>query len=83
MLAQSHFHASLNGGIWIGRLKSDMADRGIYEQRSGPEHMRWFKSLYGMFGVPAELRSDGQGATLDEARRNSRRPGGGGWRGRS
>jgi hypothetical protein len=30
--------------------------------------MRWFWSLYGMFGVPAELRSDGQAATLDEAK---------------
>ena len=30
--------------------------------------MRWFRSLYGMFGVPAELRSDGQTATLDEAK---------------
>jgi hypothetical protein len=63
MLAQSHFHASPNGGICIGRL-----NRRIYEQRGGPEHMRWFWSLYGMFGVPAELRNDGQAATLDEAK---------------
>ena len=28
----------------------------------------WFWSLYGMFGVTAELRSDGQAATLDEAK---------------
>ena len=40
----------------------------IYEQRGGPEHMRWFWSLFGIFGKPADLRTDGHAATLDEAK---------------
>jgi hypothetical protein len=28
--------------------------------------MRWFWSLYGMFGRPAEVQTDGHAATLDE-----------------
>jgi hypothetical protein len=30
--------------------------------------MRWFCSLYGTFGKPAEVRSDGHAATLEEAK---------------
>jgi hypothetical protein len=40
----------------------------IYEQRGGPDHMRWCWSLYGMFGKPADMRTDGHAATLDEAK---------------
>jgi hypothetical protein len=36
----------------------------IYEQRGGPEHMRWFWSLFGIFGKPVDLRTDGHAATL-------------------
>ena len=40
----------------------------IYEQRGGPDHMRWCWSLYGIFGKPADMRTDGHAATLDEAK---------------
>jgi hypothetical protein len=30
--------------------------------------MRWFWSLYGMFGKPADMRTDGYAPTLDEAK---------------
>ena len=40
----------------------------IYEQRGWPDHMRWFWSLYGMLGKPADMRTDGDAATLDEAK---------------
>ena len=30
--------------------------------------MRWFWSLFGIFGKPADLRTDGHAATLDEAK---------------
>jgi hypothetical protein len=40
----------------------------IYEERSGPEHMRWFWSLYGMFGRPQAIRGDGRAPTLEEAK---------------
>ena len=39
----------------------------IYDQRGGPEHRRWFWSLYGMFGQPAKIRTDGHASTLEEA----------------
>ena len=39
----------------------------IYEERGGPEHLRWFWSLYGMFGKPAEIRSDGR-PTIEDAK---------------
>jgi hypothetical protein len=29
----------------------------IYQQRGGPESMRWFWSLYGVFGKPADMRT--------------------------
>jgi hypothetical protein len=40
----------------------------IYEQRSGPEHLRWYWSLSGMFGRPQDIRDDGRTATLEEAK---------------
>ena len=40
----------------------------IYEQRGGPDHIRWCWSLYGIFGKPAYMRADGHAATLDEAK---------------
>jgi hypothetical protein len=30
--------------------------------------MRWFWSLYGMFGKPVEIRTDGHAATIEEAK---------------
>jgi hypothetical protein len=35
----------------------DWAMGRIYEQRGGPDHMRWFWSLFGMFGKPADMRT--------------------------
>jgi hypothetical protein len=46
----------------------DWAMGRIYEQRGGPDHMRWCWSLYGIFGKPADMRTDGHAATLDEAK---------------
>jgi hypothetical protein len=46
----------------------DWAMSRIYEQRGGPDHMRWCWSLYGIFGKPADMRTDGHAATLDEAK---------------
>jgi hypothetical protein len=40
----------------------------IYEQRGGPDSMRWFWSLYGMLGKPVDMRTNGHAATLDEAK---------------
>ena len=48
-----------SGGWAMGR---------IYEQRGGPDSMRWFWSLHGIFGKPADMRADGHAATLDEAK---------------
>jgi hypothetical protein len=47
-------------------------------KRGGPESMRWFWPLHGIFGEPVEMRPDGRAATLDQAKANS----GNGWRGR-
>ena len=46
----------------------DWAMGRIYEQRGGPDHMRLCWSLYGIFGKPADMRTDGHAATLDEAK---------------
>ena len=46
----------------------DWAIGRIYEQRGSPESLRWFWSLYGVFGKPADMRTDGHAATLDEAK---------------
>ena len=40
----------------------------IYEQRGGPDSMRWFWSLYGMLGKPVDMDTNGHAATLDEAK---------------
>ncbi len=40
----------------------------IYEQRGGPDSMRWFWSRHGIFGKPADMRADGHAATLDRAK---------------
>jgi hypothetical protein len=46
----------------------DWAVGRIYEQRGGPDHMRWCWWLYGVFGKPPDLLTDGHAATLDEAK---------------
>jgi hypothetical protein len=40
----------------------------IYEHLEGPEHLRWFWALNGMFGRPREIRDHGHAPTLDEAK---------------
>ena len=40
----------------------------IYEQRGGPDSMRWFWSLYGVVGRPPKAHMNGDAATLDEAK---------------
>ena len=51
---------SIYSGEWaVGR---------IYEQRGGPDSRRWFWSLHGIFRKPADMRTDGHAATLDEAK---------------
>ena len=40
----------------------------IYEQRGGPEHMRWFWSLYGVVGKPPKVHTNDHAPTLDEAK---------------
>ena len=60
----------------------DWAMGRIYEQRGGPDSMRWFWSLHGIFGKPADMPT----ATRQRStgpRRSSNRHGGAGWRGRS
>ena len=50
---------TINSGGWaMGR---------VYEQRDRPDSMRWFWSLHGIFGKPADMRADGHAATLDGA----------------
>jgi hypothetical protein len=39
-----------------------------YQQRGGPSSMRWFWSLYGIFGNSGDMRTDGHAATLDQAK---------------
>ena len=51
----------------------------IYEQHGGAERLKFFWSLFGIFGKPADLRTDGHAPTLD----SSRRLGGSASRGRS
>ena len=38
----------------------------IYEHLEGPEHLRWFWALNGMFGRPREIRDHGHAPTLDQ-----------------
>jgi hypothetical protein len=40
----------------------------IYEQRGGPAHMRFFWTVFGIFGKPTDMRTDGHAPTLDEAK---------------
>jgi hypothetical protein len=40
----------------------------IYEERGGPQAMRWFWSLYGWLAEDADMRTDGRAPTLDEAK---------------
>jgi hypothetical protein len=40
----------------------------IYEHLEGPEHLRWFWALNGMFGRPREIKDNGHAPTLDEAK---------------
>ena len=60
-------------GAGIDKDRQDFTSYGggwamerIYEQRGGP--MRWFWSLHGIFGKPADMRADGHAATLDDAK---------------
>ena len=47
------------GGWAIGR---------IYEERGGPDHMRWFWSLYGVVGKPSKVHMNDHAPTLEEAK---------------
>ena len=40
----------------------------IYEERGGPDNMRWFWSLYGVVGKPSKVHTNDHAPTLDEAR---------------
>ena len=40
----------------------------IYEHLEGPERLRWFWALNGMFGRPREIRDHGHAPTFDEAK---------------
>ena len=46
----------------------DWAMGRIYEQRGGPDNMRWVWSLYGVVGKPSKVHLNGDAATLDEAK---------------
>ena len=59
----------------------DWAMGRICEQRGGADSMRWFWSLYGIFGKPADMRTDDYAARSTGPRRSSNRYGGAGWRG--
>src|SRR5947208_13761413 len=39
----------------------------IYEERSSPEHLRWFWSIFGVLAKPADVRTDGRAPTLEAA----------------
>ena len=54
----------------------------IYEERGGPDHMRWFWSLYGVVGKPSKVHMN-ERRRPKRPRRSSRRHGDNGWRGRS
>ena len=45
-----------------------LGDGPHLKQRGGPDHIRWCWSLYGIFGKPADMHTDGHAATLDEAK---------------
>ena len=40
----------------------------IYEERGGPDNMRWFWSLYGVVGKPSKVLTNDHAPTLDEAK---------------
>ena len=64
-----HFHASPNGGICIGRLKSDMADRPeSMSSGAGRSICAGSGRSTACSACRPRLRSDGQAATLDEAK---------------
>jgi hypothetical protein len=42
----------------------------IYEQRGGPKALRWFWTVQGVFGRPADMYTNGHAPTLDEAKRH-------------
>jgi hypothetical protein len=52
----------------------DWAMGRIYQQRGGPDSMRWFWSLHGIFGNPVDMRPDDHAATLDQAQGGNLRP---------
>ena len=49
-------------------FSGDWAMGRIYENRGGPDSMRWFWSLHGVVGKPEGLRTGGNAPTLDEAK---------------
>ena len=55
----------------------------IYEQRGGPDSMRWFWSLHRIFGKPLTCAPTATRQRSTGPRRSSNRPGGDRWRGRS
>jgi hypothetical protein len=59
-----------SGSTRIGRTSPSTAaaGHGIHQQRGGPESMRWFWPLHGIFGKPPDMRTDGHAATLDGAK---------------
>jgi hypothetical protein len=40
----------------------------IYEERGGPDHMRWFWSLYGVVGKPPKVHMNDHAPTIEEAK---------------
>jgi hypothetical protein len=40
----------------------------IYEERGGPEHMRWFWTLYGVVVKPPKVHTKDHAPTLEEAK---------------
>jgi len=46
----------------------DWAMGRIYQQRGGPDSLRRFWSLHGIFGKPVDMRTDGHAAMLDQAK---------------
>ena len=60
-------------GLGSGRqdftiYSGDWAMGRVCQQRGGPDSMRWFWPLHGIFGKPVDMRADGHAATLDQAK---------------
>ena len=57
---KDHADFTIYSGAWPVGL--------IYKERGGPELLRWFWSLHGMFGKPPDIESEGRAATIEEAK---------------